>query len=46
MIEQGEDSLAYSGLYEGEEYDPIVTDEEGYLPEIKLNIWIIYYTAE
>ena len=46
LIEQGGNTLLYRGLYEGEEYDPSVTDPDGYLPEIKLSIWIIYYTAE
>jgi hypothetical protein len=30
----------------GEEYDPSVTDSDGYLPEIKLRMWIITYEAQ
>jgi len=33
-------------LYQGEEYDPSVNDPDGYLPEIKLRMWIITYEAQ
>tara|TARA_B100002051_G_scaffold110418_1_gene105095 strand:- start:141 stop:1490 length:1350 start_codon:yes stop_codon:yes gene_type:complete len=42
----GENRLSYRGLYQGEEYDPSVTDADGYLPEIKLRMWIITYESQ
>ena len=42
----GTNQLSYRGLYQGEEYDPSVTDSDGYLPEIKLRMWIITYEAQ
>ena len=42
----GENRLNYRALYQGEEYDPSVTDSDGYLPEIKLRMWIITYEIQ
>ena len=42
----GENRLSYRGLYQGEEYDPSVTDADGYLPEIKLRMWVITYESQ
>jgi len=42
----GTNELSYRGLYQGEEYDPSVNDPDGYLPEIKLRMWIITYEAQ
>ncbi len=42
----GENQLSYRALYQGEEYDPSVTDPDGYLPEIKLRMWIVIYQAQ
>jgi len=42
----GVNELSYRGLYQGEEYDPSVNDPDGYLPEIKLRMWIITYEAQ
>ena len=42
----GTNELSYRGLYQGEEYEPSVNDPDGYLPEIKLRMWIITYEAQ
>ena len=42
----GNNQISYRGLYQGEEYDPSVTDPDGYLPEIKLRMWIITYETQ
>ena len=42
----GTNQISYRGLYQGEEYDPTVNDPDGYLPEIKLRMWIIIYEAQ
>ncbi len=42
----GENRLNYRALYQGEEYDPSVTDPDGYLPEIKLRMWIVTYEIQ
>ena len=42
----GDNQVSYRGLYQGEEYDPSVTDPDGYLPEIKLRMWIITYETQ
>ena len=42
----GDNQVSYRGLYQGEEYDPSVTDPDGYLPEIKLRMWIVIYQAQ
>ena len=42
----GTNELSYRGLYQGEEYNPSVNDPDGYLPEIKLRMWIITYEAQ
>ena len=42
----GMNELSYRGLYQGEEYNPSVNDPDGYLPEIKLRMWIITYEAQ
>jgi hypothetical protein len=38
--------ISYRGLYQGEEYEPSITDADGYLPEIKYRMWIIVYEAQ
>jgi len=42
----GENRLNYRALYQGEEYDPSVTDPDGYLPEIKLRMWVVTYEIQ
>ena len=42
----GENRLNYRALYQGEEYDPSVTDPDGYLPEIKLRMWVVTYETQ
>ena len=42
----GLNQISYRGLYQGEEYEPSITDADGYLPEIKYRMWIIVYEAQ
>ena len=46
LSEVGTNQISYRGLYQGEDYEPTVTDADGYLPEIKLRMWIIFYAAQ
>jgi len=46
LSEIGENQISYRGLYQGDDYEPTVTDADGYLPEIKLRMWIIVYAVQ
>jgi len=46
LSEIGENQISYRGLYQGDDYEPTVTDADGYLPEIKLRMWVIVYAVQ
>jgi len=39
----GENTIAYRALFRGEPYVPVVTDPEAYLPELRLQSWLVRY---
>ena len=43
---EGENTLSYLGLFQGQPYTPTVTDPGGYLPEVKMTSWLTFYTTE
>ncbi len=45
LLQPTNNALSYNGLFNYQHYTPIVTDPGGYLPEIKMTSWLVFYEA-